>query len=483
VDRSAVVAISGEVPTDWEGQGGFQDASGPNLDDVEVMRTLCAFSTRVETPVALTPMLREALTVARDRKAPVHLSIPLDVQRAPQTGRWQPLPPAQDSLDFVDEDALERAFAVIGQGHPNIVILAGPGVRHARAADDLRTTAEHWGLPVATTLSAKGILPENHPMSLGVFGYGGNRWATEALLSGDVDILLVVGVALTQRDTLQWDTQMLPRRAFVHVGADPANLTRTWVPDVAVFGTPRTFLRRLAQVDGVAGRALAAGRDRRLDFLREVHGSGPFSYDADTRVSRRVPLHPAAVVHTAREVFPEESVAVVDSGAHRAFAAQHWRAIGSRSYLSATHLGPMGAAVPMAVGSAASRPEVPHVVFTGDGCLLMHGMEVHTAARYGLPLVVVAMDNKSYGNIWYRASELGRPESALTDIPGVDWAAFGTAMGVPTESVSSPAELRPAFEWALARGGPCLIDARIDKAVAKPTVPWETAVREWEDDH
>lgn len=483
VDRSALVAISGEVPTVWEGQGGFQDASGPDLDDVAAMRAVCTFSTRVESPAGLSPMLREALTAARDRKGPVHLSIPLDVQRVRQSEHWQTLPPPVDRMDFLDEEGLDRVFDVLDEGPQNIVLLAGPGVRHARAAQALQTAAEAWDLPVATTLSAKGILPEDHPLALGVFGYGGNRWATEALLSGEVDVLIVVGAALTQRDTLQWDRRMLPRRALVHVGADPANLTRTWLPEVSVLGSPGTFLRRLEHADGAAGRALDAGRSRRAEFLRSLRAHGPFAYDVESRLSTQVPLHPATVVNAAREVFPREAVAVVDSGAHRAFAAQHWMAYGSRNYLSATYLGPMGAAVPLAIGSASIRSDVPHVVFAGDGCLLMHGMELHTAARYGLPLVVVVMNNRSYGNIWYRAHEMGPAESALTDIPRLDWAAFGTAMGVPTETIRAPGDVRPAFERAMARGGPCLVDARIDKTATKPTAPWNAAVREWEDDH
>lgn len=147
------------------------------------------------------------------------------------------------------------------------MLLAGPEVRHGRAVDALWTTAETWNLPVATTLSAKGVLPEDHPLALGVFGYGGNRWATEALLSGEVDILIVVGAALTQRDTLQLVRRMLPRRTLVHVGLDASNLTRTWVPDIAVFGAPETFLRRIAAADGPAGRALAAGFARRAEFV------------------------------------------------------------------------------------------------------------------------------------------------------------------------------------------------------------------------
>lgn len=483
VDRSAVVAISGEVPTTWEGQGGFQDASGPDLDDVALMRTVCAFSTRVESPVTLAPMLREALTTAAEYKLPVHMSIPLDVQRAPQTDPWRRLPTPLDRGDFIDENALDRAFHLLSMRNQNVVMLAGAGVRQTHSTEALRAAAEHWAIPVATTLAGKGLLPEDHPLALGVFGYGGNRWATEALLSGDVDVLIVLGSALTQRDTLQWNPRMLPKRALIHVGADPINLSRTWTPDVAVFGALGTFLHRLVRVDGAPAAGLAAGRNRRAEFLAQLRTRGPFAYDVESRTNTKVPLHPAAVIHAARKACPRETVAVVDSGAHRAFCAQHWTAYSSQDYVSATNLGPMGAALPIGIGSVSARPEIPHVVFVGDGCMLMHGMELHTAARYGLPLIVVVMNNQSYGNIWYRAHEMGPAESTLTDIPGIDWVGLGAALGVATERVRTADDLQPAFERALVRGTPCLVDARIDKTAQKPTAPWTTAVQEWEDDH
>jgi acetolactate synthase-1/2/3 large subunit len=176
-------------------------------------------------------------------------------------------------------------------------------------------------------------------------------------------------------------------------------------------------------------------------------------------------------------------VLVVDSGAHRAWCSQYWRSYGDGDYLSLSNLGPMGGAIPFAIGAKLARPERPVVIATGDGCMLMHGLELHTAARHGVPVVVLVFDNGSYGNIWYRASAMGTGPEGLTDISGIDWGAFARSLGGEGIAVRHPDELAPAFDRALAHPGPYLIAARIDKRHPTPIAPWREAIAEWEDDH
>lgn len=485
-DRSTVLAISGEVPVSWEGRGGFQDATAPVLDDMVVLRGICDVSVRVESAAMIDHELRALLLHALARHAPVHLSVPRDLQVADVGSQpWAPLHPSAYHSPAVDGDALDRLLSLFapaaGDVPRRVVVLAGPGIRWSEAADDLVAFAERWDVPVATTLGAKGVMPEDHPLALGTFGYGGTRWATEAVLDPSVEVLVVLGSGLSQRDTLQWDPKVLPSRALVHVDADPTLIGRLWPAEIPVVGDCGAVLRALAAADGEAGRGLESGRADRRAFLEDVHQRGPMGYDEDTRRSDAVPLHPARVVADARRVMPRDTVAVVDSGAHRAFVAQHWRSHGPRDYLSTTNLGPMGAAIPLAIGSQLARPDRPHLVVTSDGCMLMHGMELHTAVRHGVPIKVLVLDNRSYGNIWYRAHEMGAGPEGLTDIPHADWLAFARSVGADGERVERPEQLVGALERLRDADGPYLLDARTDKAVDKPTAPWTEAVREWED--
>ena len=165
-----------------------------------------------------------------------------------------------------------------------------------------------------------------------------------------------------------------------------------------------------------------------------------------------------------RRAMPRDTVLVVDSGAHRAFCGHYWEAYEPRSYISATNLGPMGWAIPAGIGAKAARPERPLVVVTGDGCMLMHGMEIQTAARYGIPAIFVVINNGALGNVWLRARKEGPGPMALTELPVHDWAGFARSLGLQAATVHQPEELAPAFAEALKAGAPFLVDVRCDRA-------------------
>jgi acetolactate synthase-1/2/3 large subunit len=194
-------------------------------------------------------------------------------------------------------------------------------------------------------------------------------------------------------------------------------------------------------------------------------------------------MHPAHMVAAARAACPRETVLAIDSGAHRAWCSQYWTSYGNGDYLSLANLGPMGGAIPLGIGAKLARPERPLVIATGDGCMLMHGLEIHTAARHDVPVVVLVFDNRCYGNIWYRAARMGSGPEGLTDIPGIDWPAFARSMGGDGLTVQRPEQLADAFEQGLAHPGPFVVAARVDKRYPTPIAPWRQAVAEWEDDH
>jgi acetolactate synthase-1/2/3 large subunit len=343
----------------------------------------------------------------------------------------------------------------------------------------LRAFAERFDIPVATTLSGKGLLPDRHPLALGVFGYGGSRWAIDAIRSDEVDILLVIGSGLSQRDTMQWDPKMLPSKALIHVDVDPLLIGRTWANEVAVVGNAAEALQRLAAIRDAAG--LEAGREERRAFLAQIRAQGPRQFNPEDTRSDAVPLHPARAVAELRAAFPDNGVLCVDSGAQRAWFAEYWDVREPGTHFSLTNFGPMGGAIPLGIGAKLARPERPLMVATGDGCMLMHGMELHTAAREKVPIVIALMNNQSYGNIYYRASTMGPGPQRLTDIPGIDWVAFARSMGGDGERVDNPGDIAAAVRRALAATGPYLLDLRIDKTYPTPVKAWRERQHEWED--
>jgi acetolactate synthase I/II/III large subunit len=481
-DESPVLAITGQVRTDWEGRGAFQDASPSGLDDLAFLRPVTAYAEEVPHAGAVAHHMHVALrTMLSLERRPVNVSLPKDVQSADTDDVYRPLPDTATSAPRVLESSATAELAELVTGAANVAILAGNGASQSAAGADLVALAERFGIPVATTLRAKGVFPEDHALSLGVFGYAGTRHATDALMGGQSDVLIVLGSSMNQRDTMVWSEHLRPRRAIAQVDLDPAVFGRNYPVDVTIVSDVGALVRALA-ADASAGAALEATRADRDAWVAEVR-SGDRFYDVETRASDAVPIHPARAIAELRRAAPRDTVALIDSGAHRAFAGQHWESYGQGHYLSSTTLAPMGWAIAAAVGAKVARPELPVAVITGDGCMLMHGLEVKTAANYGLPLVYLVINNGALGNVYLRARKLSPAAGALVTLPMHDWAALARSLGGDGVRVESPDELPAAFEQAFQATGPFVVDVRCDRDASTPVTPWTEANQEWIEAH
>jgi acetolactate synthase-1/2/3 large subunit len=481
-DESPVLAITGQVPTDWAGRGAFQDASPSGLDDLAFLRPVTAYAEEVPQAADVPHHLHVALrTMLGFERRPVNLSLPKQVQSGEVDEPYRPLPPtATESPRLVDAAGTAELSALF-DGAANVAILAGNGAEQSAATEDLVAFAETFGVPVATTLRAKGLFPEDHPLALGVFGYAGTQHATQALMGGEADVLLVLGSSMNQRDTMVWSEHLRPRRAIAQVDLDPAVFGRNYPVDTTVVGDVREVVRALAADPG-ARQALEATRAPRDGWVEGVRAGGRF-YDEDTRASDAVPIHPARAIAELRRAAPRDTAVLIDSGAHRAFAGQHWESYGPRTYLSSTTLAPMGWAIAAAVGAKVARPDMPCAVITGDGCMLMHGLEVQTAARHDLPIVYLVVNNGALGNVYLRARKLSPGAGEIVRLPVHDWAAMARSVGADGVRVEQPGDLAGAFEQAFASKGPFVVDVHCDREVSTPVTPWSEATREWAEAH
>ena len=177
---------------------------------------------------------------------------------------------------------------------------------------------------------------------------------------------------------------------------------------------------------------------------------------------------------------PRDGIVLVDSGAHRAFAGHYWEAYEPRTYISATNLGPMGWAVPAAVGVACARPGKRVVVITGDGCMQMHGIEIAAAARYGLPITYVVLNNGALGNVWLRAHKLG-PAAGRADrrFPIMTGRASAGRSALPARRCASRRRSTLPSRKALAAGGPSVIDVKTNKDAPTPVEDFAAEAGHW----
>jgi acetolactate synthase-1/2/3 large subunit len=335
--------------------------------------------------------------------------------------------------------------------------------------------AETFEIPVATTFRAKGILPEDHPLSLGMFGYAGHPPAEDCLTSPELETLLVVGSSLNQRDTLSWSARLKPSRGLAQVNAWARDLSTDFPARYPIVGDVRTALRALAAPEAPWGQALRrTASDRRA--WAETYLKRPRFLDADNLSSDAVPIHPARILAELRKALPRDAALLIDSGAHRAFAGHYFPVNHPYRMFSAAGLGPMGWAIAASIGVAVALPQTPIAVVTGDGCMLQNGIEIQTAGRHGLNILYVVFNNSALGNVWLRARKQGDGPRRLTELPTHDWAGFASALGVRGIRIEKPCELAPAFATFVEQGGPMLVDVRCERAAATPVASWVEAL-------
>src|SRR5262249_40716422 len=281
-----------------------------------------------------------------------------------------------------------------------------------------------------------------------------------------------------ERDIMHWTVRERSKAFMIHVNTDMEELTAHGDLGHVVPGSAHAFLDFMHARADVIASSLAAGEARRREGLSALKAK-PRLYDVENLSGASAPIHSAAAVAELRQVFPRDGIVLVDSGAHRAFAGHYWSAHAPRTYISATNLGPMGWAIPAAVGVQCARPDRRVAVITGDGCMQMHGIEVQTAARYRLPIVYVVIHNSALGNVWLRARQYGALPAELTSIPDHDWAGFARALGAQGFTVRDPAELESAFQKALATDATALIDVKADKNCVTPVYDFSAGARAW----
>src|SRR5262247_253051 len=281
-DGSPVLVMTGEVPLDLEDRGTFQDASQATLDDTAVMAPLTRLSKTVATAKNLNHWFRHALTTMwAQPRGPVHLSLTHDALIGESAADYVAVSGFFAHAWRLSMEAAETALRLLADqagAKSRIAILAGAGVEHDAAAARLKAIAERWSIPVATTLRAKGVFPEDHALSLGVFGYAGSRHATNAILDDELGCLLVLGSGLNERDTMHWTVRERSKASMIHINIDMDELTANGDLGHVVPASTHAFLDLMDRRADLIGPPLQDGQARRRQWLATIK-AGPRLYD------------------------------------------------------------------------------------------------------------------------------------------------------------------------------------------------------------
>ena len=390
MDSVPIVAVTGQVPSAAIGTDAFQEA-----DIRGITMPITKHNYLVTDPSQIPRVIAEAFHIASTgRPGPVLVDVSKDALQAATTFAW---PASVDLRGYRPvgrphgKQVREAARLIVESSKP--VLYVGGGVLKARAWAELRALAELTGIPVVTTLMARGAFPDSHPQHLGMPGMHGTVGAVTALQKSD--LLISLGARFDDRVTGKLSS-FAPDALIIHADIDPAEISKNRTADVPIVGDCREVITDLIaaiQAEHDAGRqGDYAAWWSQIDRWRNTY---PLGYDKPTDGS----LAPQYVIERLGKIAGPEALYVAGVGQHQMWAAQFIAYENPGTWLNSGGLGTMGYAVPAAMGAKAGLPDATVWAIDGDGCFQMTNQELATCAINNIPIKVAIINNGSLGMV------------------------------------------------------------------------------------
>jgi acetolactate synthase I/II/III large subunit len=465
-DGVPMLIVTGQANSRFLGKGAAQETQREDIDIVGMFAPVTKYSVMVTHAADLGHHLRRALRLALSgRPGPVHLNVPVDIWEHAADEAWFDPSTYRPSTQMFDRLAVQRAAEQLVEAQRPI-LLAGSGVGTAGAEEHLRTLAELLPAAVATSPRAKGLFPENHPLSLGVLGFAGHAAAREAILGPDCDVLMTVGASLNETTTFNWHPGLRPSRALLQLDVDPDRIGRNYPVDVPMVGDAQTILMELVY------HVHRLIRDGRNPASRWAGGSLRRRSDEEhaQRRSDAAPVTPQRWRADMQSVLPDDAIIFSDIGGHMLFNLHEIEIRDRQRFVLNLGFGSMGHGTVAPIGAALAHPGRAVIAIVGDGCFTMNGMDLLTAAEYGVRVIWIVENNNMHGITWHGSQMVGKgmPMEAVRYRRPIEIAGIARAMGLMAEVVDRPGQMQLALQDALERNGPSLIEVRVDGRVPPP---------------
>jgi acetolactate synthase I/II/III large subunit len=441
LDGAPLVAITGQVSTDRLHNGSHQ-----YLDLVAMFAPVTKWSKQIVQPNSTAEIVRKAFSIAQAEKpGAVHIDLPENVAAMPAQSRILPShPPDRTYASF---QSIDKAAALIAAArHP--LILVGNGAIRGGASAALTNFATQLNLPVANSFMGKGVIPYDRPLALWSVGLQQRDFITCGF--EHADLVIVVGYDSIEYSPKKWNPQgELP---IVHIGALPAEIDSSYIPQVQVVGDISDSLAEILNKCDRTQAAAPYGLSLRAEIQADYE-----HYATDTGF----PVRPQKLVYDLRQVLGEEDILISDVGAHKMWIARHYHCAKPNTCLISNGFAAMGIAIPGAVAAKLVYPDRQVIAATGDGGFMMNMQELETALRLGIAFVTLIFNDGGYGLIeWKQMQRFG--SSAFIKFTNPDFVKLAESMGLKGYRVNSAASLMPTLKEALAQKVPTVIDCPVD---------------------
>jgi acetolactate synthase-1/2/3 large subunit len=469
MDSIPVVCVTGQVARTAIGTDAFQEC-----DTTGITMAVTKHNWLITDAQDIPQVVAEAFHVATTgRPGPVLIDVPKDVANTTMEWYWPDgvdLPGYKPTTRGHPRMVREAARLIANARRP--VIYAGGGILKARAAEALRELVDMTGIPVVTTLMARGSFPDEHPLCLGMPGMHGNYTAVTAMQKAD--LLVALGSRFDDRVTGKVST-FAPDAKVIHVDIDPAELGKVRRPDVPIVGDCRLVIEELvaalrqhgpteAGPGGRPGDQPAPDLAPWMEQIRRWQRQYPLTYDHNPPDGV---LKPQFVIESLRDATPDDTIVVAGVGQHQMWTSQHWRFNHPYTWVNSGGLGTMGFAVPASIGAKVGRPDRTVWAVDGDGCFQMTAQELVTASAERIPVKVAILNNAYLGMVrqWQEMFYDERYSEVYLSPDLPDYVKWADAMGCVGLRVESPEEVAPAIDKANEIDDrPVVIDFRTDSS-------------------
>jgi len=455
---SPLVVINAGNSQKTYGMGEFQET-----DHLAMMQPITKWSARIPYTDRIPWFIRRAFSIASNgQPGPVFLELPYDVSG--QT-RWQlhdigsPVYSPSKKLRTAGDPALIKEAAKLLAKARRPVAVSGNGAVQSGASEEFKQFIEVLGMPFLTTPAGRGIIPETHPLALGVCGYYRTKVGKEVY--SDADLLFTVGTRNESYSTHQW--RDFPEGAkFIQVDIEPFEIGRNWLPDVGIVGDARLVLEQLAE-------AVRSQTGRNKDFhemprVKEIlKAKEAFEKEVETEcLADETPVPAKRAIYETGRVFGGNTVLVSENGAQDtwSYCLPYYRVQDGSECVPVAEQTCMGMGVVGAIAAKLTRPEKKVVCITGDGAFQMYMKELPTAAQYKAGCTWLVLNNSAFG--WVKHHQMTAVGWNTVSFPVqpdfVKWAEACQCFG---KRVEKSADLKPALEAALKanqKGQPAVID-------------------------
>src|ERR1700743_1723982 len=418
------------------------------VDLVSIVAPITRWAAGIPTSNAIPEMIRKAFKLSEaERPAAVYLAVPEHIDEDEADYELKPLPRNVVQSEAPAFRQVARAVDIL-RAAKRPVVLAGHGAARGDATAALVRFSEEFGIPVANTFHGKGVMPDDHPNSIGTLGFMRHDYVNFGF--DNADVVVAVGYELQEFDPVRINPE--GHKQFIHIHRFPAEVDVHYPVDVGIVGDISASLDALTEA--LEGHAFESDP--------EIPGSGLLAEEFTRgQQDSRYPMAPARVVADTRAALGRSDVVLVDTGATKMWMARLYPTFERNTCLVSNGLSTMAFALPGALGVKLAQPEANVLAVVGDGAFLMNSQEIETAVRENIPLVVLIWEDGGYGLIgWKMGVELGEDHYARFGNP--DIVTYAKSFGAKGYRINSAEELLPTLRAALDDDGVSLICCPVD---------------------